>query len=49
MVEPFIKMIGLLIGQNQTHVEGKEPGPMLEILASIHLSLKKTKQWEKYI
>ena len=41
MVEPFIKMIGLLIGQNQTHVEGKEPGPMLEILASIHLSLKK--------
>lgn len=23
------------------HVEGKEPGPMLEILASIHLSFKK--------
>lgn len=27
-------------------VEGKEPGPMLEILASIHLSLKKQSNWK---
>lgn len=28
------------------HVEGKEPGPMLEILASIHLSFKKQSNWK---